>query len=370
MLFINPQKGEAVFGQRLKLARKKAGLSMQRLADQIDPPLSAQAISKYENDQMMPSSSVMAQLSKVLGTSIDFLMAAQVAELQGIEFRKGSRTSAQDRAVAEAIVIEKLEDYLAIEAILDLPDQPDQFGELRNKRVETYEEAEGLAVALRNQWKLGLDPIPSMSRLLEDKGIRVVEADLPDRFDGLACDVELVGDRNKTEVVVVSRNTGVERKRFNLAHELAHRVIVDVGPNIDKEKAMHRFGGAFLAPADHIREAVGNSRHGVTYHEIVRLKHFYGISAAALLMRMKDLKILPPGSVEYAFRTYAKAWRRHEPAPIEIGQGIGAFERPGRFKNLVWRALGEELISPVRAAQLLKRPLKNVEQEIRGPLPV
>lgn len=362
-------KGGAVFGQRLKLARKKSGLSMQRLADQLDPPLSAQAISKYENDQMMPSSSVMAQLSKVLGTSIDFLMAAQVAELQGIEFRKGSRTSAQDRAVAEAIVIESLEDYLAIESILDLPERPDQFGKLRNRRIETYEEAEELAVELRRYWNLGLDPIPSMSRLLEDRGIRVVEADLPDRFDGLACDVELVGERIKTEVVVVSKNTGIERKRFNLAHELAHRVIVEVGQGIDKERAMHRFGGAFLAPADHIREAIGNSRHGVTYHEIVRLKQYYGISAAALLMRMKDLAILPAGSVEYAFRTYAKAWRRHEPDPIQWGQGIGAFEHPSRFKNLVWRALGDELISPVRASQLLKRPLKNVEQEIRGPQP-
>ena len=358
-----------MFGQRLKLARKKAGLSMQRLADQLDPPLSAQAISKYENDQMMPSSSVLPQLSKVLGTSIDFLMAAQVAELQGIEFRKGSRTSAQDRAMAEAIVIEKLEDYLAIEWILDLPVQPDQFGELRNRRVETYEEVEKLAVVLREHWKLGLDPIPSMSLLLENKGIRVVEADLPERFDGLACDVELVDNVIKTEVVVVSHKTGIERKRFILAHELAHRVIVEASPNIDKEKAMHRFGGAFLVPADHIKDAVGNSRHGVTYNEIIRLKQFYGVSAAALLTRMRDLAILPAGVVEYALRTYAKAWRRSEPEPIGVGQGIGAFERSGHFTTLVWRALGDELISPMRASQLLKRPLKNVEEEIRGPQP-
>lgn len=356
-----------MFGQRLKIARKKSGLTMQRLADQLDPPLSAQAISKYEKDQMMPSSSVMVQLSKVLGTSIDFLMAAQVAELQGIEFRKSSSTSAQDRAMAEAVVTETLEDYLTIESILDLPPLPDQFGSLRNRSIERIEEAETLAEKLRSHWQLGLDPIPSLSRLLEDKGIRVIEADLPERVDGLACDVELVGEENKTEVVVVSQHSGVERKRFNLAHELAHRVISDVEPGVHKERAMHRFGGAFLVPGAHLREAVGAHRSGVTYHEIRRLKHFYGVSAAALLMRMKDLEILPPGAVEYAFRTYAKTWRRREPDPIEFDQGIGAFERPGRFNNLVWRALGDQLISPARASQLLKRPLKNVEQEIRGP---
>jgi len=34
---------------------------------------------------------------------------------------------------------------------------------------------------------------------------------------------------------------------------------------------------------------------------------------------------------------------------------------------LVYRALAEELISPVRAAQLLKRPVSFIEQQIRGP---
>jgi len=53
--------------------------------------------------------------------------------------------------------------------------------------------------------------------------------------------------------------------------------------------------------------------------------------------------------------------------PIVDGEGFGAFERPMRFERLVWRALGEGLISPVRGAQLLKRPLSYVEEQIRGP---
>ncbi|MCB1380028.1 MAG: ImmA/IrrE family metallo-endopeptidase [Alphaproteobacteria bacterium] len=356
-----------MFGQRLRLARKKAGLSMQRLAEQIDPPLSAQAISKYEKDQMMPSSSVLVQLGKTLGVSLDFLMAGHVKGLRGVEFRKHSATSAQDQARAEAIVIEHLEDYLAIEEILELPPQPDRFGELRNHTVQTFEEAEALAIRLRQHWNLGNDPIPSMTRLLEDKGIRVIEADLPPRFDGLACDVELMGTRGETEVVVVSSQSGIERKRFNLAHELAHRVIVAVGPGLNKEKAMHRFAGAFLVPGDHLKEEIGDSRKRITYHEIVRLKQFHGVSAAALLMRLRDVAIVSPSTVDYAFRTYARSWRKSEPEPIGLGQGVGAFESPARYKSLVWRALGDELISPVRAAQMLHKPLKNVEQQIRGP---
>ena len=75
-----------MFGQRLRLARKKAGLSMQALADSVIPKVSAQAISKYEAGKMMPSSSVLVGLSKTLGVSIDFLMGGQVETLKGVEF--------------------------------------------------------------------------------------------------------------------------------------------------------------------------------------------------------------------------------------------------------------------------------------------
>ena len=126
-----------MFGQRLRLARKKAGLSMQGLADRTSPRITAQAISKYEADKMNPSSSVLVGLSKALGVSLDFLMGGQVEELVGVEFRKHSSTSARDRAHAEAIVIEMLEDYLAIEDILEIAPPDDPFGDLVTDVVVT-----------------------------------------------------------------------------------------------------------------------------------------------------------------------------------------------------------------------------------------
>lgn len=357
-----------MFEQRLRLARKKAGLSMQGLADRVSPKVTAQAISKYEAGKMMPSSAVLVGLGKALGVSLDFLMGGQVEALSGLEFRKHSGTSAQDRALAEAIVTEKLEDYLAIEEILELDPPPDPFGELRCDCVESLEAIDDKARELRRHWKLGIDPIPSMTGLIEDKGIKVIEADLPERFDGLTCDVKRSDGRPDTEVVVISSRGNVERKRFNLAHEVAHRVIRKTGnPEIKLEKAMNRFAGAFLVPAEHLREEAGASRHGMTYHELIRLKRFYGISAAAMLMRLGQVGILPETAVAYAFRSYARPWRKKEPEPIADEEGFGAFERPLRFERLVWRALGEELISPVRAAQLLKLPLNVIEREIRGP---
>ena len=357
-----------MFAQRLKLARKQAGFSLRDLAERSSPKVSAQAISKYEAGKMMPSSSVLVGLGKSLDVSLDFLMGGQVEELCGVEFRKHSGTGARDRARAEAIVLERLEDYLAIEDILSLEAQPDAFAGLRVDRVESYEQVDEIARKVRRTWKLGIDPIPSLSALLEQKGIKLIQADLPDRFDGLTGTVKCAGDRASFPVVVVSPGATVERRRFTLAHELAHRIIVATGnPDIPVEKAMNRFAGAFLAPAEHLHSEFGRERHGTTYRELLRVKRIYGMSAAAMLMRLKQTEILPDSTVDYAFRTYARKWRSSEPEPIGPEEGFGEFEHPQRYRSLVWRALGEELISPVRAAQLLRQPLKEVEAQIRGP---
>ena len=317
---------------------------------------------------MMPSSAVLVGLARVLDVSLDFLMGGQVEALEGMEFRKHSRTSAKDRARAEAIVTETLEDYLAIEDVLEFELSADPFAGLRCVRIESLDEAETKAGELRAHWNLGVDPIPSVTGLLEAHGIKVIEADLPARFDGLACGVKRSGNRSDTDVVVTSGRTNVERKRLTLAHELAHRVIRDTANAAVKiEKAMQRFAGAFLVPAEHLRDEVGARRHGITYRELMRLKRFYGVSATAMLIRLRDVGILSAAAIEYAFRTYARSWRTREPEPITNDEGLGAFEKPLRFERLVWRAVGDELISPLRGAQLLRRSLKDVEREIRGP---
>lgn len=356
-----------MFGARLRLARKKAGLSMQGLADMVEPKISPQAISKYETGKMMPSSSVLMSLSTALKTSLDFLMGGQVEELVDVEFRKHSKTSAKDRARAEAIVIEMLENYLAIEEILELPEEADPICSIKKESISSFKEAEEAAVELRHCWDLGLDPIASVTALLEDKGLRVIEADLPERFDGLTCKVKRNHGRSETEVIVVSSRSTVERKRFNLVHELAHRVIFATD-GIPLEKAMHRFAAAFLVPSQHLKMETGEIRSGFTVAEIIKLKQYYGVSAAAMVIRLRDTGLLSEERANYAFRSYARPWRTNEPAPIETYGRQAEFEQPRRFKQLVWRALGEQIISPVRAAQLLAQSLEEVEMSIRGPI--
>lgn len=358
-----------MFGQRLRIARKRAGLSMRALAEQMTPRVTAQAISKYETGKMMPSSSVLLALSRALDVSLDFLMSSQVQTLDGLEFREHSKTSARDRARAEATLIDHLERYLAIEAILNLPVTVDRIGHHRCDSIANEAEIDSTADSIRSAWELGTGPISSFCELLEEESIKVIEADLPERVNGLACRV-LRDGKPVADAVVVSNRINVERKRFTLAHELAHRIIRRTGnPAINLERAMNRFAGAFLIPARRLVSEVGASRRHVTYLEIVRLKHIYGVSAATMLVRLGQVGVLSPARVQRAFSTSARSWRRAEPAPIGANQGFATSESPSRFESLVLRALAEELISPARAATLLQQPLESVEYRIRGPKP-
>ena len=358
-----------MFGQRLRLARKRAGLTLRSLAESTDPKVTAQAISKYEAGKMMPSSAVLVGLGKVLDVSLDFLMSSSVGGLDGLEFRKHSGSSARDRAMAEAVLVDHLERYFAIEDIVDEPLPGDFFENFRSLSVTSVEQIDSIAYALRGKWDLGLDPVPSLCALLEDKGILVVEDDLPERINGLACCVHREG-KPVTDAVIVSNRTNVERKRFTLAHELAHRIIQSTSnPAIRMEKAMDRFAGAFLVPKRHLLEEIGSNRLRITYYEIIRLKHTYGVSAAAMLYRLGQVGVIHQATVQHAFRTFAQSWRKEEPEPIGKDQGFAAFEKPQRFERLVWRAVGEGLISVVRAAEFLGKSRDELEQQIRGPLP-
>lgn len=356
-----------MFGERLKLARKRAGLSLRDLADRLDQKVSAQAIGKYENGKMFPSSSVLLDLSRQLGVSVDFLTSAQVADLCGVEFRKTGGSNRSEIARVEAAVIDQVERYLAIEAVLDLPSHEHELADREPIVAQSLDDAEHLAAQLRAEWNLGTDPIPSVTGLLESRGMKVLALDMPSRFSGLTCDVQRSGDQPSVPVIVVSTGFTVERRRFTLCHELAHRLISGVAEGLDHEKVMHRFSSAFLMPADRMREEFGERREGLAYEEIRRVKRAYGVSAAALIIRLRDLRVIGDGYVTYLFQTQARTWKSAEPDPLLEDGETGKGEAPQHFERLVLRALAERLISLPRAATLLQKPASDVEFAIKGP---
>src|SRR5712692_3020654 len=162
-----------MIADRIKLARRKAGFSLRGLSSAMDDRVTAQAIGKYERGEDTPSSGVLMALAKSLGVSLNYLLDTQGIELSGVEFRTKANTTGKDRAHVETEVLEWIERYLQVELVLDLDSSKWQCPVPCPVKLKEIGDAEQLAKDVREAWKLGIDPIPNMTELLEEKGLKV-----------------------------------------------------------------------------------------------------------------------------------------------------------------------------------------------------
>ncbi|HLT19794.1 MAG TPA: helix-turn-helix transcriptional regulator, partial [Thermomicrobiales bacterium] len=159
-----------MFGERLKLARKRSGLSLRGLADAIDHAVSAQAIGRYERDEMLPGSATALKLAKALGVPLSYLFSPSEIRLEGVEFRKTAATRAQERAMVEAAVLDSLDRYLLVEDLLEIGSHVWDKPEGAPFKVSDLDDAETAAESVRKAWNLGGDAIPNVTELLEEHG--------------------------------------------------------------------------------------------------------------------------------------------------------------------------------------------------------
>jgi Zn-dependent peptidase ImmA (M78 family) len=357
-----------MIADRLRLARRKAGYSLRGLSVAMGGKVTAQAIGKYERGESTPSSGVLTALSKALGVSLAYLMDTQGIELSGVEFRTKANTSTRDRAQVETEVLEWIERYLQVERVLELDSAHWQCPVARPRKLGEPGDAEKLAAEVREEWELGLDPIPNMTELLEEKGLKVLTVPLPERVSGFTCLVKRSEERADLPVIVVNNRFSLERRRLTLAHELAHRLIdTDSLTDRDEEKAATVFAGAFLVPRHHLLREVGKRRNAFGYKELIDLKRLYRVSGAALLMRLRQLDVISESTLVYAFQSIARGWRTQEPYELEPAGERGKRERAQRFERLCYRALAEKMISLSKAAELLQVPVPEVEAGLKGP---
>ena len=347
-----------MFSERLKLARKRSGLSLRELSSNMGGMVSAQAIGKYERGEMMPSSSVAIALANAIDVTTTYLLSPTVVSLESVEFRKLASTKVRERAMVEAAVLDHVDRYLQVEELLDIASNVWEVPDGAPYPAETVEDGELIAARVREAWNLGGGPIPSMTALLEERGIKVLKLDFPRAVDGLTCLVHRTDD-TAVPVVVCSTGKSIERQRFTLAHELGH-LVMDIPAGMPEEKICDRFVSALLVPEDELVREVGRRRLDFGFGELVEIKKIFGVSAAALVIRMRDLGIIGEATVTRIFRGIGRSWRTQEPCPLTQP------ESPKRFRRLCLRALAEDVISESKAAELLGMRVSEIERVMVG----
>lgn len=352
-----------MIGSRLKRARESIGLSLRELEARLHGLVTAQAIGKYERNEMMPGSPVLLKLADVLGCTPEYLLSEQEIELTGIDFRKAPHASTKEERKVTSTVLEHIERYLELEELM--PPTEESWGLDSDAAfcISRIEEAEEAAEALRRHWCLGIDPISVMVDLLEEKGVKVIALDLPENVSGSKALVQRTGFEDVPVIVINQKHNG-ERQRFTLAHELAHLVLSFAGlSDKEQENAADRFAGAFLMAKEMMFKLLGRNRNSISIGELTELKKIFKVSIAALVVRCSQLGIVTKTVYGQLFGHIKKlGWNgpsSKEPIPIPP-------EIPKRMERICLRAIAEEAISRTRAAELLQISIRDLDNRLLG----
>ena len=336
-------------GERLKRFRLARGMSLDDLEAAIDGLVSKQALSKYERGKMQPKVTTLNRIAAALGVKSTQLWGESTYQVEWVAYRKCTRMGKKQQEQLQSFVAEVLEKRISL---------LEQMGEgtsvelpIQEFPVDKIRDAEGAALALRQQWGLGIDPIPNLVSVLENRSLHIIEVDAIETFDGISA---VVRDNDKSVLaaaIATRRGTPGDRHRLNIAHELGH-LTLQLGESVNAEKAAFRFGAAFLVPAEELRREVGEKRTRIQSEELQYLKWRYGMSIQAILFRLKDLRIITDSYyTQWCVEINKLGWKKRE--PIEIPP-----EKPKWFHQQVFRALSEELIEEEEAEQLLNDTLE------------
>ena len=332
---------------RLRLARRRRGLTQTALAEQIC--VIRRAVVAYETGrEYAPSAETLQRISAALSFPVEFFYGddIDVPDLETGSFRSMKKMTAaqRDMALCQAALGVHFSQWLDGQFDLPKPDLP-------NLRLE--QNAEAASTTLRSAWGLGELSIRNMIHLLESKGVRVfslaVEAKEVDAFSMW-----------KGFVPYVFLNTfkTSEHSRFDAAHELGHLVMHKHGAPRGKEaeREANRFASAFLMPEGSVR--ANGPTHFPTYQAMVRLKKIWTISVSAVCYRLHDLGLISDWQYRGLCIQIAKRGRDVEPdeAPRETSQILQ--------KALVF--LQRDGVGRARIAETLSLPVSELDHLLFG----
>ncbi|MFW5753622.1 MAG: helix-turn-helix domain-containing protein [Marinilabiliaceae bacterium] len=341
-----------IFAKRLKSARVLAALSQEQLVKKMGNIVTKNAVSKYEKGEMMADGKILLALSKALKVKPDYFFRPYTVEIDKVEFRKKKRLSVKEVNSIRQNVTDFVERYLEVEQFLNI--STSFVNPIEDLNIKCLKDVEKAALEVRSKWNLGLNALSNVIDLLEDNEIKVIEVDANEDFDGFCG----WADR-KIPIIVINKNYNADRKRLTALHELGHLILnlADDLSEKEKEKRCFQFAGALLLPESTFKSEIGPVRSHLTLPELITLKEAFGISIQAIMARARDLGIIN----EPQFINFRK-WISKNRSEENLGY-FGGNEKAFRFKQLIYRAASEEVISLSKAANLSNQKLAEFRKE-------
>lgn len=316
---------------RLKTARMALGLSMEDLSMRVNRIVSRQSIHAYETNRMKPKAAVLEKLAQALGISPQYLEGKSLLlNIPALRSIGSSPLTPEEAKEMEEMIAFKAERYISLERKTGM--MREFVNPLQSLTVADRENAETAAGILRERWQMGISSITSVCRLLERKGIKIIEAALPHKVLGLSTWCE-----EKYPLIIMNNDkelTTTERTRFTAVHELGH-LLLNIPQKCDKERLCNQFAGCFLLPKELMYEEIGIKRDFITFEEAVDLHLEYGVSVSALIHQAWDLRIISREHYDYWFDNIISKNRSEE--------GWGSY--PAHLENIIGKEKRMQAIS-------------------------
>lgn len=338
------------FAIRLQNARKMRGYSLQELAKRLQGTVSATGLDKYEKGLMFPqSTTILIALSQVLQVPLGDLLRPITMDIDTnkFEFRKKAKLGKKEKERILHCVKSRIEKYFEIEQILNEKIKHDI--DLSDIHVTSIDDARLAAMRVRSAWNLGIAPINKPLILLESHGAMVIEVEEdPKLFDGTSGSIE------GTPVIIINKanidnnNPSNERHRFTVFHEYGHQVL-NIAEGVDEEDMCDAFANEMLMPSETFINTIGEKRKSIYPIEVKNLQKEYGISIRALMMKAKQLGVI----TNNYFQWFCIKLNKRPDLKAYVDKNEVEMEHTIRFEQMVYRALGTEVITGSKAAELL-----------------
>lgn len=319
-------------------------LTQVQLASMVG--VSPATVSKWRAGTQAPEREALDRLAGVVNVTPEWFTRPSTPKVSRPLFRSNASAHVAARAMLEARLEWAQDVAVALMEFVDYPELNLPARAFTDPEEITAEDIEHAACECRDMWRLGRSVVQDLALAVEGAGVILVREETGiAQIEGLSAWSEAL---ERPLVLLSADKDNGYRSRFDLAHELGHLILHRYIKNPNErdrhkllEKQAHRFAGAFLLPAETFATEV---RVPPTLDDLLLLKRRWGVSAAAIIMRLRALELLDEEGALMLFKRRSARWG----AKSEPGDGDRKPEQPRLLRRTI-DLLVDEKVMPLEA---------------------
>ena len=326
--------------ERLQQIMTIRGLTQAQLAAMVG--VSTSTLSKWKNGQHMPDIDALNRLANILDVTAEWFTRPIISGIEIPLFRSNASAYKHARLMLKERLSWLEESVMYLSEYIDFPKQILPKREFVNPKEISQIDIEIAALEFREIMGLGQAPIQNLLLAVEGAGVIVVR-EITDisTIEGLST----WGKGTKIPLILLSADKdNYFRSRFDLAHELGHLILHKHIPDKLRdtfyktmEEQAHAFAGALLLPEDSF---VSKIRIPTTLDDLLIQKQYWGISVAAIIMRLHKLGLIDDDAKTNLFKRRSARWG----AKSEPGDKDRQPEKPVLLKRTIELLINEKIL--------------------------